>query len=58
LLAALAGFIAYRLFQKGAPPTPDLAIEQAKLTRAELEAQTIHRDQVKRTLERGEEVTH
>ena len=58
LLAALAGFIAYRLFQKGAPPTPDMAIEQAKLTRAELEAQTIERDQVKRTLERGEEVTH
>jgi H+/Cl- antiporter ClcA len=58
LLAALAAFIAYRLFQKGAPPTPDLAIEEAKRTRAELEAQTIHRDQVKRTLERGEEVTH
>jgi H+/Cl- antiporter ClcA len=58
LLAAIAGFIAYRLFQKGAPPTPDLAIEEAKRTRAELEAQTIHRDQVERTLERGEEVTH
>jgi hypothetical protein len=58
LLSALAGFIAYRLFQKGAPPTPDMAIEQAKRTRAELEAQTIHRDQVERTLERGEEVRH
>jgi uncharacterized membrane protein YqjE len=57
LLAAIAGFIAYRLFQKGAPPTPDMAIEQAKLARAELEAQTIERDQVKRTLEKGEEVT-
>jgi uncharacterized membrane protein YqjE len=56
LLAALAGFIAYRLFQSGAPPTPDMAIEQAKLTRAELEAQTIQRDQVHRTLEKGEEV--
>jgi len=56
LLAAIAGFIAYRLFQKGAPPTPDMAIEQAKLTRAELESQTIERDQVKRSLERGEEV--
>jgi uncharacterized membrane protein YqjE len=56
LLAALAGFIAYRLFQSGAPPTPDMAIEQAKLTRAELEAQTIQRDQVQRTLEKGEEV--
>jgi H+/Cl- antiporter ClcA len=57
ILAAIAGFIAYRLFQKGAPPTPDMAIEQAKLTRAELEHQNIERDQVKRSLERGEEVT-
>ena len=30
LLAALAAFIAYRLFKKGAPPTPDMAIEEAK----------------------------
>ena len=30
-----------RLFKKGAPPTPDLAIEEAKRTRAELEAQKI-----------------
>jgi uncharacterized membrane protein YqjE len=57
LLAALAGFIAFRLFKKGAPPTPDLAIQEAKATRAELEAQKIERDQVKRSLERGEEVT-
>jgi H+/Cl- antiporter ClcA len=56
LLAALAGFIAYRLFKSGAPPTPDMAIEQAKQMRAELEAQTIQRDQVHRTLEKGEEV--
>jgi uncharacterized membrane protein YqjE len=56
VLAALAAFIAYRLFQRGAPPTPDMAIEEAKRTRAELEAQTIHRDQVQRTLEKGEEV--
>jgi hypothetical protein len=56
ILAAIAGYIAYRLFQSGAPPTPDLAIEQAKATRAELEAQTIQRDQVGRTLEKGEEV--
>jgi uncharacterized membrane protein YqjE len=57
VLAAIAAFVAYRLFQKGAPPTPDMAIEEAKQMRAELEAQTIHRDQVKRTLEKGEEVT-
>ena len=56
LLALLAAFIAYRLFKKGAPPTPDLAIQEAKATRAELEAQTIERDQVKRSLERGQEV--
>jgi uncharacterized membrane protein YqjE len=56
LLSLLAAFIAYRLFQKGAPPTPDLAIQEAKATRAELEAQTIERDQLKRGLERGQEV--
>jgi uncharacterized membrane protein YqjE len=56
LLAALSAFIAYRLFKKGAPPTPDMAIEEAKRTRAELEAQTIERDQVHRSLKRGEEV--
>ena len=56
ILAAIAGFVAYRLFQKGAPPMPEMAIEQAKLARAELEAQTIERDQVKRSLEKGEEV--
>jgi H+/Cl- antiporter ClcA len=56
LLAILAALIAYRLFKKGAPPMPDLAIEEAKRTRAELEAQTIERDQVQRSLERGEEV--
>jgi uncharacterized membrane protein YqjE len=56
LLAALSAFIAYRLFKKGSPPTPDLAIEEARRTRAELEAQKIERDQVQRSLERGEEV--
>ena len=56
LLGLLAGLVALRLFKKGAPPTPDLAIEEAKRTRAELEAQKIERDQVQRSLERGEEV--
>jgi uncharacterized membrane protein YqjE len=56
LLAGLAGFLAFRLFKKGAPPTPDLAIQEAKATRAELEAQKIERDQLKRSLERGTEV--
>ena len=56
LLATLAALIAIRLFKKGAPPTPELAIEEARRTRAELEAQKIERDQVQRSLERGEEV--
>ena len=36
ILAALAGFVGLRWIKKGAPPTPDLAIEEAKRTRAEL----------------------
>ena len=56
LLAVLAAFIAFRLFKKGAPPTPDMAIEEAKRTRADLEAQTVQRDQLGRGLEKGEEV--
>jgi uncharacterized membrane protein YqjE len=56
LLAIFAGLLALRLFKKGSPPTPELAIEEARRTRAELEAQKIERDQVQRTLERGEEV--
>jgi uncharacterized membrane protein YqjE len=56
LLALLAGLLALRLFKKGSPPTPELAIEEARRTRAELEAQKIERDQVQRSLERGEEV--
>lgn len=56
LLAALAGLLAFRLIKRGAPPTPAMAIEEAKLTRAELERQKIARDQVDRSLERGEEL--
>jgi uncharacterized membrane protein YqjE len=56
LLAGLAAFIAARLFKKGAPPTPDMAIEEARKTRADLEAQKIERDQVGRSLEKGEEL--
>jgi hypothetical protein len=57
ILAAISGLIAKRLFEKGKTLTPDLAIEEAKRTRADLEAQLVERDQVKRTLEAGEEVT-
>ena len=56
LLAAIAGLVAFRFFKKGSPPTPELAIQEAKATRAELEGQKVQRDQVKRTLEKGEEV--
>jgi uncharacterized membrane protein YqjE len=56
LLSILAALIAYRLFKKGAPPTPDLAIQEAKATRDELEAGKVQHDQVKRGLERGTEV--
>ena len=44
LLAALAGFLAYRSVQAGAPPTPDMAIEEAKRTRAELEHPEVPHD--------------
>ena len=33
LLAAIAGFVAYRMINKGAPPTPQMAIEEAQLIR-------------------------
>lgn len=56
LLAAIAGFVAYRFFQKGSPPIPQMAIDEAKATRAQFETQKIERDQVSRSLERGEEL--
>ena len=36
LLAGIAGFVGIRWIKKGAPPTPDMAIEEAKRTRAAL----------------------
>jgi hypothetical protein len=33
LLGALAGFLAARAFKRGSPPTPDLAIDEAKRIR-------------------------
>jgi H+/Cl- antiporter ClcA len=56
ILAGLAAWISSRLFKKGSPPMPEMAIEEAKRTRAELEAQKIERDQVGRSLEKGEEL--
>ena len=37
LIAALAGLIAFRAVRSGAPPLPEQAIEEAKLTMAALE---------------------
>ena len=37
IFAAIAGFIASRMLRAGAPPTPDLAIQEAKLTKEALE---------------------
>jgi uncharacterized membrane protein YqjE len=37
LIAALAGFIAFRSLKAGSPPVPEQAIEEAKLTREMLE---------------------
>jgi uncharacterized membrane protein YqjE len=36
LFAAVAGFMGLRWIKKGSPPTPALAIEEAKRTRAEI----------------------
>ena len=36
LLAGLAGMLGVRWIKKGSPPTPNLAIEEAKRTRAEI----------------------
>ena len=48
VLGVLAGLLAYRFIKRGSRLTPDLAIEQAKLTREALEHQTIERDQLER----------
>ena len=40
LIAAGAGFFAYRAVRAGAPPTPELAIEEARRTKETLEAGT------------------
>jgi uncharacterized membrane protein YqjE len=37
LIAAIAGLVAYRAVQKGAPPMPEQAIEEAKLTKEMLQ---------------------
>jgi len=58
MLAAVAGLLAKRWLSTGAP-TPDLAIEEAKITRQAFEGQSIERDQLERSLDRpkSEETT-
>jgi len=45
---AAIGFLGYRWLKGGAPPTPDLAIEEAKRTRAMLEHQSAEHDELER----------
>ena len=56
LIAAgvLAGLQAKKWLATG-PPTPDAAIQEAKITRETLERQSIERDQVGRSLDRANE---
>jgi protein-S-isoprenylcysteine O-methyltransferase Ste14 len=37
VFAAILGFVAMRLFKKGSPPVPQMAIDEAKKTRAVIE---------------------
>jgi cobalamin biosynthesis protein CobD/CbiB len=49
IMAAIAGMLAARWLKAG-PPTPDMAIQEARITRDALEAQTVQRDQLERSL--------
>ncbi|MEJ7789779.1 MAG: phage holin family protein [Thermoleophilaceae bacterium] len=51
VLGAIAGLLAKKWLSEG-PPTPELAIEQAKLTRQSLERQGAQRDQLERSHDR------
>ncbi|CAN5232212.1 hypothetical protein BH20ACT20_BH20ACT20_07570 [soil metagenome] len=53
VLGAVAGVLAKRWLSTG-PPTPDLAIEEAKITRHTFEQQGTERDQLDRSLERSQ----
>ena len=54
VFAAIAGLLAKKWLSAG-PPTPDLAIEEVKITREAFEHQTIERDQLERSLDREDE---
>ena len=40
LVAGIAGYLAYRAFQKGAPPIPEMAIDEGKRIKQTLESGT------------------
>ncbi len=40
IVAGIVGYVAYRSLQKGSPPKPDLAIEEAKRVRQTLQGET------------------
>jgi uncharacterized membrane protein YqjE len=44
VVGALAALYAYRSFQKGAPPIPDMAIEEAREIRASFEGESLGAD--------------
>jgi hypothetical protein len=46
ILGVLAGGLGYRWLKGGSPPTPELAIEEAKRTRDMLEQQNVQHDQL------------
>ncbi len=56
IVAAVAGFYGRRFLKGGAPPTPDMAIEEAKLTKARLEDQQVERDQLGRSRHRFDRI--
>ena len=53
VLGVIAGLLAKRWLSTGAP-TPDLAIEEARITRKTFEHQGVERDQLERSLERSD----
>jgi uncharacterized membrane protein YqjE len=54
VLAGVAGVLAVRLFQRATPPTPELAIEEAKRTREALEETARRREHLSESREAGE----
>ena len=55
-MGVVAGLLAKKWLSSG-PPTPDLAIGEAKATRDSLQSQKVERDQLDRSLERSKETS-